>query len=463
MRLWLAPVVLAASSHLWAGEAAGPPAAQATTVAATAPGGADAAAIVRAFFAEADAAGRADLAARFAAAAPKSWGDLKAMLHAAAPRPPLPAGRHKLQTPGDADSPPVRYVLRVPEAYAADAARGWPLVVTCHGTGGSGEGALNALERWMGPDAEQVLAAAAEAPQGERFEPTRINMEYPLAVLADVRRRANVDSDRTVLTGFSKGGYTTWATVLFSPGEWGAAAPMACYPMTEAGAAAAILYLPNVLALRVQHHWGENDIEAGQKEGINTLSRDVAAEMKRLAARRFEAVEYAGQGHGFQPDSSRFRAFVRSAQREAFPAEGRLIFHHLWQGRAWAARATALAKADFDFSAPHSVRLTRPEDPRKVKRDFLMSQAFELTVRLPPGQNMVAVMARNIREVEVELPAEKLDFARPVRVTLNTRTVFEGLRKVDWLELLETARRTGDFERLVAGRLKASVAGAKSP
>jgi hypothetical protein len=37
------------------------------------------------------------------------------------------------------------------------------------------------------------------------------------------------------------------------------------------------------------------------------------------------------------------------------------------------------------------------------------------------------------------------------------------VRKFDWLELLETARRTGDFERLIAGRVKAAVAGAKAP
>jgi len=144
--------------------------------------------------------------------------------------------------------------------------------------------------------------------------------------------------------------------------------------------------------------------------------------------------------------------------------ECRLIFHHLWQGRDYYVRATAAAKNEFDFRAPHSIRVTAPQqDPRKVKRDYLQSEAFELTARMPPGQNLVAVMARNLREVEVELPAEKLDFARPVRITLNTRTVQEGVRKFDWLELLETARRTGDFERLIAGRVKAAVAGAKAP
>jgi hypothetical protein len=58
----------------------------------------------------------------------------------------------------------------------------------------------------------------------------------------------------------------------------------------------------------------------------------------------------------------------------------------------------------------------------------------------------------------VELPAEKLDFSRPVRITVNTRTAQETVRKMDWAELLETVRRTGDFERLIAGRVRITVA-----
>jgi hypothetical protein len=429
---------------------------------AATPASSDGAFILKSFFTEEDAARRAELAARFAAIAPKSWADLKAMLHAAAPRPALPAGIRKFQTPAEGETPPVRYILRVPAGYAADASRGWPLIIACHGAGGSGEGALASLESWLGPDIEGVLAAAAESPEPGVYEPKRVNMEYPLAVLTDVRRRANVDSDRTILTGFSKGGYTTWATAFFSPGEWAGAAPMACYPMTEAAAAGAILYLPNVLDMAVQHHWGAADIEPGQKEGINTLSRDVAAEMKRRGATLFEGIEYPGQGHDIKVDAARFREFVRTARRDPFPAECRLIFHRLWQGRNYYVRAVAAGKAEFDFHGKHSIRITQPvADPRKVTRDYLLGEAFELTARLPPGNNIIAVMAKGLREVEVELPAEKLDFARPVRVTLNTRTAADGPRKIDWLELLETARRTGDFERLVAGRVKATVAGAK--
>jgi len=451
----LAWAAMLTSMQTRAAEPAAPPAAP---PAASAAG--DGPAILKSFFAEADAAKRADLAAKFAAVAPKAWPDLKAMLHAAAPRDPFPAGRQSLQTPAEGATPPIKYILRVPAGYAAGAARGWPLIITCHGMGGSGAGALSQIEGWLGDDVENYLVAAAESPDAGIYQPNRGNMEYPLSVLHDVRRRANVDSDRTVLTGFSRGGYTTWATALFAPGEWGGAAPMASYPMTEAGAAGALLYLPNILGLAVQHHWGANDIEPGQKEGINTLSRDVAAEMKRLGAKRFEGIEYPGQGHDIKPDAAKFREFVRTARRDAFPNECRLIFHALWQGRAYFVRATVAAKADFNFRVPYTVKTTRPVmDPRKFRRDFLFGEAFELTIHAATGSNAVAVTARNIQEVEIELSAEKMDFARPVRVSVNSQVVQGVPQKVDWLELLDTARQTGDFDRLVAGRIKARVSG----
>jgi hypothetical protein len=228
--------------------------------------------------------------------------------------------------------------------------------------------------------------------------------------------------------------------------------------MTEAGAAGVVLYLPNVLNLSIQSHWGANDIEPGQKEGINTLSREAADEFKRLNAARYEGIEYPGEAHGLRVKTDRFRAFAAAAKRDPFPAENRLLFHHLMRGRNYYVRATALARPEFDFHTPRTLTVTKVEDVRKIKRDLLMKEGFELTARLPAGLNLVAVMARNINEVEVELPAEKLDFSRPVRITVNTRTAQETVRKMDWAELLETVRRTGDFERLIAGRVRVTVA-----
>jgi len=279
-------------------------------------------------------------------------------------------------------------------------------------------------------------------------------VSHPLRVLADVRRRANVDSDRVVLTGYSRGGYQTWATALFSPGEWAGAVPIASAPISEAGLTCTTMYLENVLNLPIQAHWGDQDIIRGQIVGINTLSRKAADWFKAHQAEQFEPVVYEGQDHGLALERDTIRTFVAEVHRDPFPRDIRFLFHRLYQGRAYYVRATQTATPEIDFHQRVPVRsVRRPEDVGPALARIWKRKGYHLTVRMPAGKNLIAVMARNLREMEVDLPAERLDFAKPVRVYVNHRTRYAKQRPVDWVCLLETARQTGDFERLVAGRV----------
>lgn len=413
--------------------------------------------ILRGFFAAQDAGERARLAADFGQAAPKSWDAVRALLHQAATFPSLAPGRHALKTEGDAVVPAVNYCLRVPAGYASDTGRAWPLVIGLHGAGGSGEGFLATLENLLGDDASRYLLACPQAPQEGVYTVSRMMTDYPLRVLQDVRRRANVDSNRVVLIGVSKGGYTVWGTILFSPGEWAGAVPIAAWPLTEAPWASPILYAPNVLGLGVQAHWGENDIEPGQKQGINTFARQAAAELKRLGAAGFEPIEYPGQGHNLNLDAARIRSFIASARRSAFPDQFQFHFHRLWEGRAYFVRATVAAREDFDFKALSRVSVASKADLAQVLCRTYQRLSFELRSVRKAEENSLVVFARNLEEVEIEIGAEQMDFSRPMTVLANGRTVLSGNQKVDWVELLETARQTYDFERLVARRLRCKV------
>jgi hypothetical protein len=313
------------------------------------------------------------------------------------------------------------------------------------------------VQRILGPDLDRYLVACPDSPQPDVYRVDRVVIEYPLHVLADVRQRANVDADRTILTGYSRGGYTTWATVLFSPTDWAGAVPMASWPLTEAGSDGAILYLQNVLNLSIQAHWGEKDIETGQTQGINTLSRDAAAWFNGRPEHHFDGIEYAGQGHGLDLKHEAIRTFCGSVRRNPFPAEVKYLFHRLYQGRVSCVRVTGLAREEFDFRKRRVLRIRRREDLPNAKRAMWRTQGFEVTVRIPEGKNTVAVMARNVREMEVDLPAARFDFAQPVRVFVNHRTRYAKQEGVDWVCLLETARRTCDFERLVARRVAVSA------
>jgi hypothetical protein len=413
--------------------------------------------LLAAYFREDDLAARKRLAARFAGIRPRAWGPFRALLHEAAPREDLAPGVHNLRTPIGEALPHVDYVLRVPDGYAPNASQGRALVIGCHSAGGRGRGFLDRLVNLLGPDADRYLLACPDAPEKGPYRAGQTTQTYPLAVLADVRRRANVDCDRVILTGYSKGGYVAWGTALFSPGAWAGTIPMAAFPLTEARSAGAILYLPNVLKLSIQAHWGENDIVEGQTEGINTFSRDVAKEFRRLGGERFEGIEYPGEGHGLDLKADRIRAFVASARREPYPHEFRHIFHRVWQGRAWWVRAREAAVEEFDFTKPLTVPITALTNIREAQRQLYRRRALELTAVARGDPNTLVLTARNLRRIEVTIGPEMIDWSRPIKIVVNGRVARRGRMEIDWFELLETARRTHDFERLVAARLALDV------
>ena len=408
--------------------------------------------IARQFFAEADADKRAELAGQFAAVAPKSVDDLRKLLRRAAAFPDVGFGVHRFETAPEGDVPAIRYVVSVPEGYSRDSVEGWPLVIGCHGTGGTGTRYLGSLANLLGDDLGKVILACPDAPYDGTYRFFPLGVTYPLHVLADVRHRVNINSDRVVLTGYSKGGYTAWSTALFSPGEWGGAAPMACFPITEAGRNGIELYLQNVLTVPIQYHWGDQDILQGQTEGINTFGRMTADEMKRLGAGKFEPIEYKGEGHSLKIQADAFRRFLASARRDPFPAEFRMVFHHVWQGRAFCVRATEASGPDLDFRKLPPIRVGSPDQVQSAVMRFYRSRALELRVTVNRKTNAVVVRARNLKEIEVALSPQQLDFSRPIRVSVNGRIALVRKPGIDYGELLETARSTYDFERLVGAR-----------
>ena len=258
--------------------------------------------------------------------------------------------------------------------------------------------------------------------------------------------------------GQSKGGYVTWGTALFSPGEWAGAVVISAIPLTEASIYGITLYLPNVTSLAMQDHWGAADIEPGQTQGIATYGREIAKEMKRLGAPKFEGIEYTGEGHNVNVRAADIRTFISTARRDPWPDQCRIIFHRLYQGRAYYVKAVAAAKPEFDFKEKRQLRgINSQEEVPAAMTKLFLGEAYELTARLQPETNAVLVFAKGISTVEVELPAEKLDYSRPIKIIMNSKLVSEETHKVDYLELLDTARRTGDLDRLVGGRVKASL------
>jgi len=119
------------------------------------------------------------------------------------------------------------YLLYLPENYAEQ--ENWPLIIYLHGAGSRGddismvnrESFINSLGTLVDLPA---IVVAPQTPTGQYWD-TRIPILE--AFLTAVIQQYPIDTNRIYLTGFSMGGFGSWAWGLENPDLFAAIAPMA--------------------------------------------------------------------------------------------------------------------------------------------------------------------------------------------------------------------------------------------
>ncbi len=189
------------------------------------------------------------------------------------------------------------YGVYIPKNY--DASRKYPLVIMLHGAGSNHRLALRRVFGKSNAPGETDVEAS-------RYFPAWKDVDFIVAspfargtmgyqgvaekdvydVLADVKRRFNIDEDRTYLTGLSMGGGGTLWIGLTRPDIWAALVPVCPAPPRGTDE-----YLPNSLNIPMYFHHGDAD----QAVPV-TVSRDW---VKRLNANgtHVEYKEYPGVQH----------------------------------------------------------------------------------------------------------------------------------------------------------------------
>lgn len=119
-----------------------------------------------------------------------------------------------------------RYLLYLPEAYASQKERRWPLLLFLHGSGERGDDL--AKVKLHGPpkllDARADFPFVVVSPQCAAEE--RWQADALAALLDSVAGRLRVDLDRVYVTGLSMGGRGTWDLAMTYPGRFAAIAPV---------------------------------------------------------------------------------------------------------------------------------------------------------------------------------------------------------------------------------------------
>jgi predicted peptidase len=120
----------------------------------------------------------------------------------------------------------VRYLLYLPEDYARDSQKSWPLVIFLHGAGERGDD----LEKIKLHGPPMLVA------KGKQFPFVLVSPQCPAnsywhiddleALLDDALSRYHIDRDRVYVTGLSLGGWGTWQWITYHPERFAAAVPI---------------------------------------------------------------------------------------------------------------------------------------------------------------------------------------------------------------------------------------------
>lgn len=119
-----------------------------------------------------------------------------------------------------------RYLLTLPDGYAADDSKSWPLLVFLHGAGERGHD-LELLKKHGVPRLIaagrrfEAIVVAPQVPEGEYWNPHGVK-----ALIDQVKRTCRVDEARIYITGLSMGGFGVFDTLAAYPDLFAAAVPI---------------------------------------------------------------------------------------------------------------------------------------------------------------------------------------------------------------------------------------------
>jgi dienelactone hydrolase len=119
----------------------------------------------------------------------------------------------------------VNYLLYLPDGYAQDSSKSWPLMIFLHGSGERGDD-LEKLKVHGPPkliEQGKKFPFIVVSPQADQSGWDARELYY---LLQECKRAYRVDADRVYLTGLSMGGFGTWDLAIRHPEEFAAIVPI---------------------------------------------------------------------------------------------------------------------------------------------------------------------------------------------------------------------------------------------
>jgi predicted esterase len=322
----------------------------------------------------------------------------------------LPAGPQVLTIFSNADDTEQPYGLYLPQNY--DPQKKYPLVIMLHGAGSNHRLSLRRVFGKSNAPGETDVEATRYFPQWKDID---YIVASPYArgtagyqgipeqdvydVLADVKKRFNIDEDRTYLTGLSMGGGGTLWIGTTHPDLWAAIAPVCPAPPKGTDE-----LLPNLY--NTPAHFFHGDIDQAVPVAV---SREWVKKLKEIGA-NVEYIEYTGVNHNSWENAYKDEAvfdWFSKFKRNRFPDRVRFnSAQYKYSSAFWVTfdgmTPGTLATIDALFKGPNQLDITTSA-----------LDAFTLQLKGHPKFNATQAVQVTINGKKVKVtPAESLSFVQ---------------------------------------------------
>lgn len=330
------------------------------------------------------------------------------------------------------------FFLFVPKSYAVTNPA--PLLLIGHG----GNGAMNAdyaaqatisgLAPWLSVAEKEGIVLAG--PLSERgWGP--IGNSILFSLISSLQRSLNLHPDKIYITGHSMGGHLSWRSGIYLADRWGAVVPMS----------GGYDYVTNKEVYALFNVPGYSTFGKTEPYNINPFNQKIKAWMAEHSY-DWQLIEKPGGHEIFADELPKVAEFLLDHPRDLYrpavyaTAGKSVVFNTPGENDKWGKTHTWNPQRPIPYGGAHWVRLfPLPEEtPKEKSRQMVWAENL--------GQNRIRLTTQNAPRVRLYLHPRLVDFAKPVEVVANGKTVFKKRVTPSLETMLELAREYDDRGRI---------------